>query len=607
MKKRVAIVLVPVLALVIIGSVVLFNKESTSVNPIGPTSTPTPTGQIDDEVIDIIDIIDPTGTPQASILPDPFDGFETVNVIADTFSEPDESINVKNFGAIGDGITDDYDAVLNAVDQACEEGKVLYFPAGTYYLSRKLVLNKNISVVGECMDSVTLLFKDEIADGPIQQYNQRGFITFVSDSLDVRGVTFSYSAESISGFTKRKGISGGREGALFSVLKGSNIVFDNCRFKVEEDNSPSVTCLWLKSEAYDINNISISSCEILNNSASTVGGGLWVSAHDNNSRVLRNFELTDSYLFRRGNDEVFSIWGYDIEDVFIHDNSFEFSNHDVQNDILIAFGMPSGTREECLRNVRFSNNTVMLTGQVFRAIGVQRLTADSDVEISDNIIMAAPDDSVSFNCFRIDEPGNVTIKRNSVGVDGGKSVAYMTYSTGKAIFSDNLFKTRNTGTSMLIRSGDSEYCTDVDITFERDTYDLGASNNTSGIPIVQISASGNAVFDSCNIITTESAIHETRFQMLYSRDNGFNYAPNCLTFNNCNFDTTLMLKYSKDSNSSLDILDSNVSCIHFVVEKNIKCLENIKIENTNYNSFKCNWKIVNPSDMSSYCDELQTE
>ncbi|NLN05469.1 MAG: hypothetical protein GX166_11790 [Clostridiaceae bacterium] len=44
-------------------------------------------------------------------------------------------INVKDFGAKGDGSTDDTEAIKNAAGKAYAESKVLYFPTGTYDIS----------------------------------------------------------------------------------------------------------------------------------------------------------------------------------------------------------------------------------------------------------------------------------------------------------------------------------------------------------------------------------------------------------------------------------------------------------------------------------------
>jgi polygalacturonase len=53
-----------------------------------------------------------------------------------------QTADVKEFGAKGDGVTDDTAAVLSAVDAAV--GGAVYFPAGTYKLSRQLVVNSGV-------------------------------------------------------------------------------------------------------------------------------------------------------------------------------------------------------------------------------------------------------------------------------------------------------------------------------------------------------------------------------------------------------------------------------------------------------------------------------
>ena len=44
----------------------------------------------------------------------------------------DAAVNVKDFGAVGDGVTDDTAAIQAALDHVAANGGTLYFPAGTY-------------------------------------------------------------------------------------------------------------------------------------------------------------------------------------------------------------------------------------------------------------------------------------------------------------------------------------------------------------------------------------------------------------------------------------------------------------------------------------------
>lgn len=58
-----------------------------------------------------------------------------------------QAINVKDYGAKGDSITDDYSAITAAI-AGCPLGSTLFFPQGTYMTSREILLNRNINLLG---------------------------------------------------------------------------------------------------------------------------------------------------------------------------------------------------------------------------------------------------------------------------------------------------------------------------------------------------------------------------------------------------------------------------------------------------------------------------
>ena len=53
-----------------------------------------------------------------------------------------ETVSVKDFGAVGDGITDDTAAIQAAVNSLPPAGGALYFPTGTYLVSSQITVNK---------------------------------------------------------------------------------------------------------------------------------------------------------------------------------------------------------------------------------------------------------------------------------------------------------------------------------------------------------------------------------------------------------------------------------------------------------------------------------
>lgn len=78
-------------------------------------------------------------------------------------------INVKWFGAIGNGIADDTKAIQKAIDVVYNNNKpinmtggwllgsgVIYFPSGTYNINSSLIIKDNISLLGENKNSVRI-------------------------------------------------------------------------------------------------------------------------------------------------------------------------------------------------------------------------------------------------------------------------------------------------------------------------------------------------------------------------------------------------------------------------------------------------------------------
>jgi hypothetical protein len=60
-----------------------------------------------------------------------------------------ETISVKDFGATGDGTTDDYPAFANAIASLGDSGGQLFVPEGRYRLSQQLVLTRGVHLLGE--------------------------------------------------------------------------------------------------------------------------------------------------------------------------------------------------------------------------------------------------------------------------------------------------------------------------------------------------------------------------------------------------------------------------------------------------------------------------
>ncbi len=73
-------------------------------------------------------------------------------------------VNVKDFGAAGDGINDDTKAIKNAIN-ACGSNRAVYFPAGTYRITDTIQVKKSrISLTGDKKRPSVLYFEKGIEE-----------------------------------------------------------------------------------------------------------------------------------------------------------------------------------------------------------------------------------------------------------------------------------------------------------------------------------------------------------------------------------------------------------------------------------------------------------
>lgn len=100
-------------------------------------------------------------------------------------------VSVKDYGATGDGTTDDTTAVQAAMT-ALSSGGVLYFPAGAYKLTAQLVVpaNQNYSIRGAGIEATRLNWTN--SSGGIY-WNATGFTRFKSFTIEGMSLTTSYA------------------------------------------------------------------------------------------------------------------------------------------------------------------------------------------------------------------------------------------------------------------------------------------------------------------------------------------------------------------------------------------------------------------------------
>ncbi|WIA15873.1 hypothetical protein OEZ85_012625 [Tetradesmus obliquus] len=114
-----------------------------------------------------------------------------------------QSVDVKSFGAKGDGRTDDTWAITKAID-AARKGSAVFFPAGKYVITKRIDIRKQVVLRGAGRDVTTLYFPHSLAD----VYGSRGswghgtcFLNFWGWNPVKPGVT--YLARVTSGYAAR--------------------------------------------------------------------------------------------------------------------------------------------------------------------------------------------------------------------------------------------------------------------------------------------------------------------------------------------------------------------------------------------------------------------
>jgi hypothetical protein len=125
----------------------------------------------------------------------------TASVPTNVGDKLSELISITDFGATGDGVTDDT-AAFTAAIAALTRGQTLYIPKGTYVVTSTLTINKSINIVGESkFDSIiyasgfatdeTILDFTGTTSARIQDLRMEN-VSFWSDNNLARGLSLSW-------------------------------------------------------------------------------------------------------------------------------------------------------------------------------------------------------------------------------------------------------------------------------------------------------------------------------------------------------------------------------------------------------------------------------
>jgi hypothetical protein len=138
-----------------------------------------------------------------------------------------ETVSVKDFGAVGDGVTDDATAFQNAVSALPAQGGQLYIPAGTYLLNSTLnITNKTVTIIGSGQKVTELQFGSSVVNGIVFDGGAQSSLLYNIFVLKSLRITTNNTSGGGTAVTVR---NNGASGSAFTsaIISEIDIKFEN--------------------------------------------------------------------------------------------------------------------------------------------------------------------------------------------------------------------------------------------------------------------------------------------------------------------------------------------------------------------------------------------
>lgn len=163
-------------------------------------------------------------------------GFCKVNIIGDGGGD-DGLVNlgwydITNYGAKGDGLTDDQPAIQTTIDAVPAAGGVVFLPPGTYKITSQININKsNITFLGSGYDATTIFKDDDTPENNtriISISNDTGTISTVENVM-IKGMRITSTGQSTENSAGRGAImldsgDAGRIGSVHAVVSNCKVI-----------------------------------------------------------------------------------------------------------------------------------------------------------------------------------------------------------------------------------------------------------------------------------------------------------------------------------------------------------------------------------------------
>lgn len=164
------------------------------------------------------------------------------NTLWEEFEE--REVNIKWFGAVGDGVTDDYDAIERAVEYVYNNnGGTIYFPNGNYLVSKPIIL-KSPSEYGGYTPPLIELKGEGNTSTTITKVSDQKFNNINATVIPIRGSTMNIE-DSLSGikFNNIKIENNSTENLTYALYcnKISRLIAEYAAFSTPRENETKDT------------------------------------------------------------------------------------------------------------------------------------------------------------------------------------------------------------------------------------------------------------------------------------------------------------------------------------------------------------------------------
>ena len=137
-------------------------------------------------------------------------------------------VSVKQFGAMGDGLTDDTTAIQSALNSCKDKGGLIYFPAGTYIITFGMYCYSNTTLL---FDKGAKLLRNASINNILRTYSNASTLAYNGcHDITIIGATFDNNT----------GIDQGC--AMFAMRHAKNIKLIDCTFLHQNVGYHSIEC-----------------------------------------------------------------------------------------------------------------------------------------------------------------------------------------------------------------------------------------------------------------------------------------------------------------------------------------------------------------------------